>query len=118
MGKLVLLTKYDVTYPSECKKYLFDELPTHRKFNVLGPERVLKMKRIDFGEYSLIPFYEVPLLRMCLALKNFVKLLRRWQKIWTRRGTKKKKLKSHSGIGRGFDNSYFWGVVEKKRLRF
>ena len=37
------------------KKYLFDEFPTHRKFNVLVPERVLKMKRIDFGEYSLIP---------------------------------------------------------------
>nr|POE79057.1 hypothetical protein CFP56_43066 [Quercus suber] len=55
------------------KMYLFDELPTHRKFNVLGPEGVLKMKRIDFGEYSLIPI--VPLLRMYLALKNFVHLL-------------------------------------------
>jgi len=37
------------------KKYLFDELPTLRKVNVLGPERVLKMKRIYFGEYCLIP---------------------------------------------------------------
>nr|POF02802.1 hypothetical protein CFP56_10861 [Quercus suber] len=48
----------------------------------------------------IVSSYEVPLLRMTEDMDK--------------KGDQKEEIEeSHGGIGRGFDNSYFWGFAEK-----